>query len=149
MKFYSVRLLVRDYDSCFRFYTEKLGMKALWGAPGDVYATLALDGGGEIALFNSDLMADALGNSGLPIPQNSREKSMIVLEVEDVDRVYADLKNKGVEFHNTPHDRTDWGLRCVHLYDPEGNLIEMFSNLPTEQWCEELNRKREQYEGKD
>ena len=28
MKFSNVRLLVRDYEKCFRFYTEKLGLEA-------------------------------------------------------------------------------------------------------------------------
>ena len=32
MKFAGVRLLVKDYKKCFKFYTEKLGFESLWGA---------------------------------------------------------------------------------------------------------------------
>lgn len=31
MKFSNVRLLVKDYKKCFKFYTEQLGLEPLWG----------------------------------------------------------------------------------------------------------------------
>ena len=34
MKFSNVRLLVRDYEKCFRFYTEKLGLEAAFDIEG-------------------------------------------------------------------------------------------------------------------
>lgn len=34
MKFSNVRLLVKDYETCFKFYTEKLGLEAAWNLEG-------------------------------------------------------------------------------------------------------------------
>jgi catechol 2,3-dioxygenase-like lactoylglutathione lyase family enzyme len=46
----------------------------------------------------------------------------ISFEVEDVDRVYADAKAKGVVFQDEPRDQ-DWGARVVSLRDPDGNNL--------------------------
>ena len=36
---------------------------------------------------------------------------------------------KGINFINEPTDMPDWGMRVVHLRDPEENLIEFFTPL--------------------
>ena len=46
----------------------------------------------------------------------------IYLMVENVDRVYADLTNRGVEFDQAPQD-TPWGHRVAMLRDPEGRTV--------------------------
>ena len=40
----------------------------------------------------------------------------------------------------------DWGMRTVHLRDPEDNLIELFSPLTPEQCSEELIEESKKYE---
>jgi catechol-2,3-dioxygenase len=37
-----------------------------------------------------------------------------------------------------------WGIRCFHLQDPDGNLIEINQHLPEEQWDQALSDKKEQ-----
>jgi len=54
---------------------------------------------------------------------------MVSFEVPNVDETYQTLKAKGVEFINEPTDMPDWGMRTVHLRDPEENLIELFTPL--------------------
>ena len=34
MKINNIRLLLADLDNCYRFYSEKLGMKVTWGKIG-------------------------------------------------------------------------------------------------------------------
>jgi hypothetical protein len=48
------------------------------------------------------------------------------------------LGARGVSFLNEPHDRPDWGIRVLHLRDPDGLLIELNEPLPTDQWSKEL-----------
>ena len=132
MKFNNVRLLVKDYKTCFEFYTEKLGLEAAWNLEG-CYASFKVAEGIEgLALFVSDFMAPAIGNADKTQPTGYREKSMVSFEVENVDETYQTLLAKGIQFINEPTDMPDWGMRVVHLRDPEENLIEFFTPLKTE-----------------
>jgi len=130
MRFSNVRLLVKDYKKCFRFYTEMLGLEPAWGDEEGCYASFKVAEGIEgFALFVSDFMAPAVGNAEKVQPTDCREKSMVSFEVENVDETYQTFIEKGVEFINQPTDMPDWGMRVVHLRDPEENLIEFFTPL--------------------
>src|SRR5499426_687422 len=54
--------------------------------------------------------------------QNPPGIDHISFEVQDVDRVYAEAKAKGVAFNNEPEDQS-WGARMVSLCDPDGNNL--------------------------
>ena len=132
MKFNNVRLLVKDYGKCFKFYTEKLGLEAAWNLEG-CYASFKVAEGIEgLAIFVSDLMAPAVDNADKSQPTGCREKMMVSFEVGNVDETYKTLLSKDVTFINQPTDMPDWGMRVVHLRDPEENLIELFTPLKTE-----------------
>lgn len=124
-----LRLLVNDFDECFKFYSEKLGLKIIWGKVGDVYASFDNGNNGEIGIFKSDLMATVVGNADKTLQDNFREKIAIILKVKSVDDEYTKIKAKGVDFINEPVDIADWGMRVVHLRDTEDNLIELCSEL--------------------
>ena len=133
MKFNNVRLLVKDYKKCFKFYTGKLGLEPVWGDENGRYASFKVAEGIEgLALFVSDFMAPAVGNADKVQPTGCREKSLISFEVENVDETYQTFLAKGVDFINQPTDMPDWGMRVVHLRDPEENLIEFFTPLVCE-----------------
>lgn len=149
MEFYGVRLLVKDFDECFRFYTEKMGLAVNWGAIGDVYANFQIGKFPALSIFKSDLMAEAIGNEKQVLPENNREKVMFVIGVDDVDETYKELLAKGVEFVKEPTDMGGWGARTAHLRDTEGNLIELFSELPAEKWDKDLLDDMKKYEHKE
>ena len=133
MKFSNVRLLVKDYKKCFEFYTEKLGLEPIWGDVEGCYASFKVAEGIEgFAIFVSDFMALAVGNADKSQPTDCREKSMVSFEVENVDETYQTFLAKGLTFINQPTDMPDWGMRVVHLRDPEENLIEFFTPLKME-----------------
>jgi catechol 2,3-dioxygenase-like lactoylglutathione lyase family enzyme len=130
MKFSNVRLLVQDYKKCFKFYTEQLGFEPLWGDIDGCYASFKVAEGIEgLAIFVSDFMAPTVGNVEKTQPVGFREKSLISFEVENVDETYKALSEKGIAFINKPIDMPDWGMRVVHLRDPEENLIEFYTPL--------------------
>jgi len=133
MKFSNVRLLVKDYKKCFKFYTEKLGFVPVWGDENGCYASFKVAEGIEgFALFVSDYMAPSVGNSDKTQPIDCREKMMVSFEVENVDDIYQAFSKKNIRFINEPTDMPDWGMRVVHLRDPEENLIEFFTPLAAE-----------------
>lgn len=130
MKFSNVRLLVKDYKKCFKFYTEKLGFEPVWGDENGCYASFKVAEGIEgFALFVSDYMAPSVGNSDKTQPIDCREKMMVSFEVENVDDTYQAFLKKDIRFISEPTDMPDWGMRVVHLRDPEENLIEFFTPL--------------------
>lgn len=132
MKFSNVRLLVKDYEKCFKFYTEELGLEAVFNIEG-CYASFKVAEGIEgLAIFTSDLMASVVGSIDKNHPVNCREKMMISFEVDSVDETFEILSAKGVKFINQPSDMPGWGMRVVHLRDPEENLIELFTPLKIE-----------------
>lgn len=132
MKFSNVRLLVKDYDKCFKFYTEKLGLEAAFNIEGCYGSFKVADGIEGLAIFTSDLMAPAVGNVDKRQPTDCREKMMVSFEVENVDETFKTLSAKDIKFINQPTDMPDWGMRVVHLRDPEDNLIELFTPLKTD-----------------
>ena len=139
MKFNNVRILVKDFSTCYKFYRDKLGLEPGWGDENSGYASFNVAEGIEgLALFNSDWMAEVVGNSEEQLPVGCREKMMVVLTAENVDKTYELLKQNGVQFINSPHDMPEWGGRVVHLYDPEKNLIEIIAPLPKDNWSEDL-----------
>ncbi len=149
MELSNVRLLVKDFDKCFKFYSEQLGLKVTWGKIGGDYASFDIGIKSNemgLSIFKSDLMANAIGNSEKSLPIDSREKIAIILKVESVDKTFKELTEKGIEFVNKPMDMAGWGDRVVHFRDPEGNLIELISELDKEKWNKELLDEAKEYE---
>lgn len=132
MKFSNVRLLVKDYEACFKFYTEKLGLEAAFNIEGCYGSFKVAEGIEGLAIFTSDFMASAVGNADKNQPTDCREKMMVSFEVDSVDETFKALSAKGVKFINQPTNMPGWGMRVVHLKDPEENLIELFTPLKIE-----------------
>jgi lactoylglutathione lyase len=148
MELSNIRLLVNDFDKCFKFYSEQLGLKVTWGKIGGDYASFDIGLKSSemgLSIFKSDLMANAIGNSEKSLPVDNREKIAIILKVDSVDETFKELSDKGVEFINEPTDMTGWGMRAVHFRDPENNLIEIWSELAKEKWDKDLQDESKEF----
>ena len=124
MRFSNVRLLVKDFAKCFKFYTEQLGLEPSWGDENSGYANFKV--------------ADGIEGFTLFVSVAMREKLMVSFSVDNLAETFADLKAKGVTFITEPTDMPDWGMRTLYLRDPEENLIELFTPLAPEQCSQEL-----------
>ena len=129
MKFSNIRLLVKDFDKCFTFYNDIIGLECTWGKLGENYASFNIDTPSGLALFKADLMNIAINNAEASKSEIEQDKIAIVLQVDSVDETYRLLQNKGVKFLTEPKDMDAWGIRVVHFRDPENNLIELYSEL--------------------
>ena len=54
-----------------------------------------------------------------------------VFRVEDVDAAYADFVRRGATAVAGPQDRPAWAVRSAHLSDPNGYIVELYSQLPS------------------
>lgn len=123
-----VRLLVANYRDCFRFYRDVMGFDVAWGDEDGRYADFTA-GEAIIALYDRQLMAEAVGTAGRPADAEAQDRALLNLAVEDVDAAWEELKARGVDFVTEPQDRPDWGIRAAHFRDPDGNLIEIYRDL--------------------
>ncbi len=109
-----VSIPVKDQDRALKFYTDKLGFKVTTDVDfGQSQRWIVLDapeGQTQVVLFTMEGHEDRIGDF-----QN------IVFASKDVNKSYAELKAKGVEF-TTPPTEEDWGT-YVMFQDSEGNTF--------------------------
>ena len=129
MNLNNIRLLVVDFDTCFKFYKNTLGLHCSYGNPGGNFASFDIGMPGGLCIFKAELMNGALAKNTKTIAKNTNDKFAIIIEVDDVDKTTEDLKKKKIKFVSEPKDMTVWGIRVAHFRDPEDNLIELYSNL--------------------
>lgn len=126
----SIRLLVRDYRTCFLFYRDTLGFAVAWGDEESGYADFDT-GSVKLALFERQAMAEAIDNAGQPATAECQDRTVLCFDVTSVDAICQQLREKGVPLVAEPVDRTEWGVRTAHFRDPDGTLIEISTTLQT------------------
>lgn len=130
MKLTHLRLLVTDFDACFRFYRDIMGFKVLWGAEGERYADFEAGPGITLALFDRVEMAAAVGTGGGSVGPEGPDRVVLVIRADGLAADVELLENLGATFFAGITDRPGWGIRTAHLRDPDGNVIEMYEDLP-------------------
>jgi catechol 2,3-dioxygenase-like lactoylglutathione lyase family enzyme len=116
----AVRYLVSDVDAAVEFWTQRLGfeLEARYGPP---FAIVRRDG---LTVWLSGPGSSA----ARPMPDGSRPApggwNRIVLEVEAIETLLAELRAAGVRFRSELV-RGPGGAQVV-LEDPDGNPVELF-----------------------
>jgi predicted enzyme related to lactoylglutathione lyase len=140
----NIRLLVDDFDGCFRFYRDVMGLKPVWGKEGSNYASFAA-GKATLSIFMRRLMSRDMETQHLPYCAEAQDRVLLAFHVDDLEAEVESILSKGWQLSMcvTPHP--DYGMRTAHLRDPDGNLIELYSPLPREQWSKELLEEAEEF----
>lgn len=134
MRLTHVRVLVRDYETSFRFWRDTVGLPVTFGDEQGPYADFDT-GEATLAIFSATAMSN---DTGVTSGRGGRgaDDLMIVLQVEDVDAKVSELEARGVRFASQPTDQPDWGIRVAHFRDPDGNLAELYQPLEREESAE-------------
>lgn len=116
----SFALLVHDYDEAIEFYTKKLGFNLLSDQEyGENMRWVSLGlGESEIQITLGKAAEEEKQFVG---KQAGLNYPFFVIVVKDVDKVYDEIKSKGVNFTQKPTQRP-WGLGAV-FEDLYGNKI--------------------------
>jgi catechol 2,3-dioxygenase-like lactoylglutathione lyase family enzyme len=138
-------LLVSRFDDCFRFYRDTMGFKIGWGKEGDSYAMFVVRRNIKLSIFDKGQMAKAIGNDSLPSESTSQDKLALTFAVKDLDKTIKKMEKKGAKFVTPVIDRKDWGIRSIFLRDPDGNLLQLESDMPKDQWTTELQAESKVY----
>ena len=123
-------LRVRDLERSERFYTDTLGLKVTGKIPGTmVFMGAEPQSSHELALMSvgPDAPGPEQGRVGL------YHFAWEMGSFDDLKRMYQTLKQKGADIAGIGDHGISMG---VYFFDPDGNEIEVFYELPRSQWPE-------------
>ncbi len=120
-----IRLLVNDYEACFRFYSDMLGLSVLWGDENSRYAEFDVESGTRLAINQREVMVEALETDTADPELPHQDRLAVIFEVDDVDGTAERLVKDGARQVMEPRDWTAWGIRAAHFRDPDGYLLEI------------------------
>ena len=138
-------LLVSKFDECFRFYRDTMGFRIGWGKEGDSYASFVVTRNYHLSIFKKEQMAKTIGSDSLPLEAKAQDSIALTFEVKDLAKTIKQLEKKGARFITPVIDRKDWGISTIFLRDPDGNLLQLESGIPKEQWTPELQEESKIY----
>lgn len=121
MKFTGICLVTEHVPALVQFYTKILGCKA---EGDDTHAEFEMDGL-SLAIFTRQGMEEMAPGSMRGAGYGS---FTIGFEVENVDAEYEQLKALGVTFVKLPATYP-WGARSVWFRDPDGNIVDFYSQV--------------------
>ncbi len=122
-RFFAVTLFVDDLDRERRWYEDVFAMpvadespeNCVFRFPGNVFINL-----NALSAADKHLTPNPVPAAGTP------SRTMLTVEVDDVDAVVERLAQKGFKAINGPMDRP-WGSRTATIVDPSGNYWELSS----------------------
>ena len=133
MKFHKTQVTIltrKDFGACYDFYKEKLQLIPTWGDRNGPWSSFATNEDKDyiFALFEGQAQS---AYDGYVQPTTTTQPDTITLGIpcDNVDEGYKRLKEAGVEFLSEPQTIEAWGMRCVFLRDPEGNLLSLKSDI--------------------
>jgi lactoylglutathione lyase len=112
---------VDDHAACFRFYRDVLGLEPAFGDETTGYSDFRAGNGSTLALF------DRVEQEGVVELRPSGDGAALVFAVDGVDAAAERLADHVVA---GPASRSEWGIRFVHLRDPDGHLVELNESIP-------------------
>jgi len=129
-------IVTDDLESSLRFYRDLLGFKevrrmeesnpfieTVLGIKGVYVTTIKMSdpSGGQIELLHYQSHPKKRGEREI----NDIGISHVALTVDDVNRLYENLNNSGVEFISSPRLSDDGGATVAFCRAPEGTFIEL------------------------
>lgn len=121
----AVVLFVQDLTGCTTFYRDTLRLPHL-GSEATASAFRLQDR--TLILLSPERAARILGTTPDEIKLDGAARTMLAVEVENVEVAYEELIAQGVRFLCPPTDHP-WGRRTATFADPEGNLWEIAQDI--------------------
>lgn len=116
----AITLVVEDLAEARRFYREVFGLPVMFEDPNSCVFNF---GNTIINLLHVSAAGELVAPASVG-GADSGARAQLTIEVDDVDAMCAELKNRGVELLNGPMDRP-WGIRTASFKDPGGHIWEI------------------------
>ncbi|WP_110515894.1 VOC family protein [Herpetosiphon llansteffanensis] len=120
----AITLFVPDavIQSTTQFYQQTFGLPMVFS---DENSMVFQFGSTLINLLTESAAVELLDPMAVP---KANSRALYTITVSNTDQVYAELRERGVEFINGPIDRS-WGVRTASFADPAGHLWELAQPL--------------------
>lgn len=118
-----------DYQKCYEFYTEKVGLVPTYGDESGPYTSFASkkEEAPFFGMFQVDAVIDQM--EGYPISENriSSDTLSATFHTTDFEEDYTRMNNAGVVFEvsKTVLGEGDQAFHIAYFRDPEGNLLSL------------------------
>jgi catechol 2,3-dioxygenase-like lactoylglutathione lyase family enzyme len=119
-------VLTRNIGRLAAFYREVLQAEPQWSGQ---YAEFPTTGGGIFSLWSMDAYAEIAGFAA--VPPTGGGPIMLEFEVDDVEAEFSRLQHLAdfeIQFIIQPTTMA-WGNRSIYFRDPDGNLLNLFSQV--------------------
>lgn len=121
-------IIVQDLEKCTKFYQDILGLEELFSDAASIGFRMEDH---DFLLLKSSAAADMVGDEMLLHDNKAGSRVLLCVGVEDVDASYKALMARGLTFIKAPKSQA-WGRRTAYFVDPEGNLWELWHELPAD-----------------
>lgn len=119
----AIVVFVQDLEACTKFYRDTLGLPKTFDDAVSIGFKLGTQ---DFLLLKRSAAAEMVGEEAL-VKDGARV--LLCAGVKNVDDTYKEMTAKGIAFLKVPVDKP-WGRRVAYFADPEGNLWELFHELP-------------------
>ncbi|QXC61073.1 VOC family protein [Aquihabitans sp. G128] len=116
----AITLVTDDLEATDRFYREVFGLEPVFG---DDASSVFRFGEALINLLRREAAPELVDPAPIA-PVDAGVRSVMTVQVDDVDAWCARLRDRGVELLNGPMDRP-WGPRTASFRDPSGQVWEL------------------------
>lgn len=117
---FAVTLFVEDVGAAKQFYQEVFGLPVTY--EDDVSAVFTF-GGTLVNLLKTTEAHELIEPAAVAGPR-AGSRTLLTIQVDDVDAMCAELTARGVTLLNGPLDRP-WGIRTASFSDPGGHIWEI------------------------
>ena len=117
---FAVTLFVEDLEECMQFYRQVFDLPVVYE---DANSAVFKFGETMINLLKIT-QAPELIEPAAVASRESGSRLVFTIQVDDVDVMCAQLRQRGVELLNGPMDRP-WGIRTASFKDPGGHIWEI------------------------
>jgi catechol 2,3-dioxygenase-like lactoylglutathione lyase family enzyme len=116
----AITLFVEDLEAAKRFYREVFELPVTFE---DDSSTVFRFGETLVNLLKTSAAAGLVGPATVAT-RDAGVRFQFTLDVDDIDAMCEELKERGVELLNGPMDRP-WGIRTASFRDPSGHIWEI------------------------
>ena len=116
----AITLFVEDLEAARQFYREVFGLPVMFE---DADSTVFDFGNTIINLLRTTAAHELIEPAAVASPE-AGSRLQLILQVDDVDAMCAELAAVGVKLLNGPMDRP-WGIRTASFRDPGGHIWEI------------------------
>jgi len=123
-----IGIITSKFNEMLTFYRDVLGFKVKMQMESN-YVEFE-NSGVRFAISTSKVMADATGHDSYKAEKRGQSLELAFrVPLEEMDKTFKEIVDKGAGSVKSPEDMP-WNQRAAFFSDPDGNIHEIFADIP-------------------